>query len=223
MPPERGLPVVAWATVATPFGSALVHAAFLDLGRGEEPPGSNLGPYVAELGAPFGLVPPFNYCSSAVAKWLRVAAETSGQPSPIVGAPLSKATMRQLQEVGLWTPIADMAAFGIPQPGALLIWDMSDPNKPETEQAGHIGVLEALDSFGNPVTIEANHSSVVQRVVRAWDDPRLLGVGPLGGWSQLLVAGPPAPTSAGPFLAFAAGSALAWYGVRRWRRGRFAS
>jgi hypothetical protein len=206
------------------FAQAFVDAARADLGRGEDPPGSNAGPYVEMLGAPWGLSSPFNYCSAGVAHWLDVAEHASGIPKPIAGSTLALMQKPQLQAAGLWVDIDEvrrqLALGKRPAPGAILVFTRKRLGVPEG--AGHTGVLESYRA-DTPIDIEANHTSVVSRVDRFWNDPSLIGVGLLGGWENATsITLPPElvtkPSSNG--LVLVVGVAMGWMGVRWWKQRR---
>jgi hypothetical protein len=163
-------------------GWMVLAEAEADLTAGIREHGHNAGPEIEELYLkPMGLPPGSSYCAAAVCSWIR-RARSKGALVPITGAPGAKATMAQLDAAKLWTPKKKLWAGNL-RPGNLLVWDRSDPSRPETAWQGHIGIVVAV---GREVvwTIEANADrplpcDAVCMLERRLDEPRLLGAGRL--------------------------------------------
>ena len=158
------------------LGEAVLELATEDLDAGvHEDLGPNDGVRIREYLKPFSLPPPQNWCSVAVAAWLREACERYGMEQPIEGSPGAQATMAQMRAAGLWVEPRDITDSDL-TPGAIIVW-----KRPPASWTGHIGVIESHED-GTITTIEGNAGPMADRVVRnerRLDDPLLLGVGRL--------------------------------------------
>ena len=174
-PTEPGGPVVSRGTL----GQAVLEQAMVDFGNNvREDLGRNDGHRIREYLAPWNLKPPQNWCSVAVAAWLRQACELHGLEQPIAGSPGAQATMAQLKKAGLWVAASKITDDDL-QPGNIVVW-----RRPPATWTGHIGLLERM-SGGEMVCIEGNSGSKADRVARMrrrLDDPLLLGIGRLDGF-----------------------------------------
>lgn len=170
------------APVCHTLGEAVLEAAQADLDAGvHEDLGPNDGKRIREYLKPFGLRPPQNWCSVAVAAWLREACEAEDIEPPIAGSPGAQATMAQLRKAGLFVEKRDITADHMTA-GAIVIW-----KRPPLTWTGHIGVLESYDEDTRTMTtIEGNAGPLGDRVWRnngrRLDDPLLFGVGRLDGF-----------------------------------------
>jgi len=165
------------------LGDAVLEAARADLAKGVgEDLGRNDGKRIREYLKPFGLNPPQNWCSVAVAAWLREACERYGIEQPIKGSPGAQATMVQLRKAGLWVDKGKLSDDDL-QPGNIVVWRR--PGGPAWW--GHIGVIaEHHPGSATFATIEGNSGPLGDRVAlvmtRKLNDPLLLGVGRLDGY-----------------------------------------
>jgi hypothetical protein len=134
---------------ATALGQMIEWAAE---GKGETPPGSNLGPWVAEILKPAGLVPPEPYCASAISRAFQLASEKIGVAMPFKYSPGARNLFAQCQQKG-WE--VDKESI---QPGDLIFWRRGTADS----GLGHVGFVEyGLSPNGNIQTVEANHGSTV--------------------------------------------------------------
>lgn len=167
------------------FGLAVLEVAKADLDAGYVEHGKNAGEDIERLYLlPLGLPAGAPYCAAAMTSWIRRACEATGRRSPIPGSSGAKAIMGQFEVLHLWTPRGpDLRPAVVP--GAVLVWDRSDPARPETRFHGHI---EIVCSVGDEVAfcIGGNADCVfdpkgrpmaVCMTERRLDDPRLLGAG----------------------------------------------
>ena len=120
--------------------------------KGEVPPGTNLGPFVAYVLAPMGLAPPQPYCAATISMAFQEAAAQLDRHMPFLNTAGALALFHLGQSKG-WE-IKDTEI----QPGDLIFWHRG----PVESGLGHVGIVEyGLNLNGNVQTIEANHSSTV--------------------------------------------------------------
>jgi hypothetical protein len=128
-------------------GGRMLQIAAAEVGQGEQPPGSNDSPRIAQYRmatAGSGVGPWCAYFAS----W---AAQQAGVPLGEVGQGFGSvdAVAGWAQRTGRWTA----AAPGVlPQPGDLIVWG-----------ASHIGIVESVGPDGSINTIEGNSSNAVSR------------------------------------------------------------
>jgi hypothetical protein len=129
----------------TPAGQAIVALVRGEVGVGEQPPGSNDAPRIAQYRqatAGSGVGPWCAYFTS----W---AAREAGVPLGDAGQGFGR-----VDDVYAWAERAGKAipaGTGTPQPGDLIVWDE------------HIGLVEGVDADGTIHTIEGNSSDQVTR------------------------------------------------------------
>ena len=163
------------------LGEAVLAEALADLDAGiREDLGRNDGHKIREYLAPWGLKPPQNWCSVAVAAWLSRACCLHGLTQPIKGSPGAQATMAQLKRAGLWVPAQRLTSADL-TPGAIIVWQRGKPGS----WMGHIGVVDQPGEDGHVWTVEGNsgpRGDRVARMDRRLGDARLFGVGRLDGF-----------------------------------------
>lgn len=161
------------------LGQAVLEQALVDLDAGvHEDLGRNDGKRIREYLQPWNLRPPQNWCSVAIAAWLRQACEFHGLEQPIAGSPGAQATMAQLKKAGLWVNASKITEDDL-QEGNIIVW-----RRPPASWTGHIALLERV-SGGEMITIEGNSGPKADRVARMrrrLDNPLLLGIGRLDGF-----------------------------------------
>lgn len=171
---------------AAPLGDAIVRAARADLNVREVT--KNDGPRIREYFAESGINPPANWCAASTTTWVREAAAALGLAPPIAGSMQAKKIGDQLRELSAsgaagarWFTAEDIRRDpSLLLPGDAVIWDRSDPAKPETSWYGHVGVVASPASARSFTTIEGNSGQLGDRVAemtRSVDDPRLIGAG----------------------------------------------
>ncbi|EYF01886.1 CHAP domain-containing protein [Chondromyces apiculatus] len=177
--------VVVAAPRRRTFAEALLAHAVADL-EVREDIGPNDGRRIREYFAGSRVTPPANWCAAAVSFWLRAAARELTIPPPIEGSLQAKQIATQLERAaqagrGRWTSAPELrrdpAAL---RAGDVVVWDRSDPAKPETSWFGHVGVVAGGAAGGAFDTVEGNSGPTGDRVARMrrrLDDPRLLGAG----------------------------------------------
>lgn len=156
------------------LGLAVLRFAQADLAADVRETSRNDGPRIREYAARFGLVPPINWCSSALGTWLQDAAKELGIKPPIAGSAGARATMGQFMAAGLWVPWQELTPDDL-EPGNVPIWWRVRRDSWQ----GHIGIIERVDGIVMQ-TIEGNsglRGDRVARMVRSADDVQLLGVG----------------------------------------------
>jgi hypothetical protein len=217
-PPPPTLRIATLAIAKSDFDAAFVEQ------------GNNMGPEIEALYLePLGLAPGTPFCAAAMTSWLRRAEAWTGRKANVAGGALAKGWRAQFIEAGAWKE-APLSAADI-HTGDVLVWDRSQPDKPETAHRGHIGIVDHVTA-DFAYTIEGNASSfnvptplAVTQVERRLDDPRLLGVGRIiaPGDAETVPPGPGRPPSTtswtGP-LAFFAAAAVGFFGVRALRSKR---
>ncbi|MCC6554013.1 MAG: CHAP domain-containing protein [Polyangiaceae bacterium] len=166
------------------FARELVAAAVEDLGVREDL-GRNDGVAIRAFFRGWPVQPPANWCAAAATAWLRRAASRLRVPAPIPGSLKAKEIGAQLADLaaggrGQWFGATELRARPeLLQVGDLVVWDRSDPARPETAWQGHVGVV--VDAGGVSFqSIEGNSGPVgdrVARMSRSLADPRLLGAG----------------------------------------------
>lgn len=197
-----------------PFGAAVLTEALKDqaAGIGEAPGTNNAGPLLAPYFAEFGQSMPQNWCAMAVGTWIRRAAAARDVARPIEGSMGAKATMAQLQRAGAWQSAAALRARpGQLVPGMVVVWDRSDPARPETSWWGHIGIVAEVEASGAFRSVEGNALPHVATIARSLHDVRFLGAGNLDAAAQR-------SSGSGGGLGTVVGAALvvalAWYASR---------
>jgi CHAP domain len=146
----------------TPAGQAIVALVRGEVGVGEQPPGSNDAPRIAQYRqatAGSGVGPWCAYFTS----W---AAREAGVPLGDAGQGFGR-----VDDVYAWAERAGKAipaGTGTPQPGDLIVWDE------------HIGVVESVLPDGRIQTIEGNSSDQVSRRVHDASGDGALGYVRLG-------------------------------------------
>lgn len=146
----------------------------------ESPAGSNAGPYIAKLfkgvernGKPLG-ISRGNYCAAGVSAAL-LACLLPGEVAP--HRPRAGARELFADNPDAYVTATTLRAGWRLNPGDLLLWDRSEPGRPETAWWGHVG--RVIEHDGGPVveTIEANTGTnrAWAKLSRRLDDPRLLG------------------------------------------------
>lgn len=166
------------------IADGIVRAARADLDVREE--GKNDGPRIRQYFEGSNITPPANWCAAATTTWIREAAREAGLRPPIPGSMQAKKIGEQIRELAstgaadaAWHSAEDLRRDpSLLRPGDVVVWDRSDPAKPETSWYGHVGVVA---STGRSFTsIEGNSGQVGDRVAempRTVDDPRLIGAG----------------------------------------------
>lgn len=119
--------------------------------KGEVPPGSNLGPFVAMVLAPASLTPPQPYCASAISMAFKMAAQKVGKDMPFPYSPGALNLWRHLRMDGCTVDESEA------EPGDLIFWRRGDPQK----GLGHVGIVSAGPNDGRVLTVEANRASTV--------------------------------------------------------------
>lgn len=207
------------------LGLAALSEATSDVGIAESCP--NWGPEIKEYLAKVGIDSPKPYCAAAVSDWMVRGSYASQIAPPINPTALAKGLAEQFEAAGRWIPGA--GARDVIRPGMVVVWDRATPEEP---WRGHTGIVEyaADDGFH---TVEANiitgpGAQGVGRLVRPYDDERLMGFGVLSGpmpgetiapalvLLPALASGRPVhPGSIGPLVAgFALGLGAITLGVR---------
>ncbi len=169
---------------ARSFAEALVRAALADVGVREDL-GHNDGRRIREFFRSWPVQPPANWCAAATSFWIRKAAGELGIAAPIAGSLQAKAIMDQIQRAGgvaQWHSAEELRrAPALARAGDVVVWDRSDPARPETSWQGHVGVVLRVDpAAGELETVEGNSGPTgdqVARMRRTLRDPRLLGIG----------------------------------------------
>lgn len=170
----------AWRHYADGLAPTLLvlKSAIADLGVRESSP--NSGPVVDEYLLAVGISPPANWCAAAVSAWIRKGYAARGKASPVRLSAQAKAFISEFERLKRWVPRAELRASiaaSIP-PGSVVIWSRGDP----ASWTGHIGIFERSNPDGSFGTIEGNSGPSgdrVARMIRRFDDPRLLGIGVL--------------------------------------------
>lgn len=164
--------------------SAVLERARRDIGVTEDF-GHNDGLRIREMGRRFGFIPGNNWCAIAVSDWILTGAEHAGVRAPVAGSQGAQALMGQFKAAGKWISASEARKNpSLVQEGMVVVWDRSDPARPETGWYGHTGittsgVVDALRSFS---TIEGNAGPKGDHVVtntRMLDEPKLFGFGRL--------------------------------------------
>lgn len=169
---------------ARSFASALIDAAARDIDVTEDI-AKNDGRRIREYFAGSRVDPPANWCAAAVTFWVRAAARALSVPMPIAGSLQAKVLGEQLAELaargrGAWHTAEELRRNpALLKVGDIVVWDRSDPARPETSWFGHVGLVVEIagETFG---TIEGNsgpHGDRVARMKRTLADPRLIGAG----------------------------------------------
>jgi hypothetical protein len=173
------------------FGEALVAAAVADLGVSEDI-GQNDGRRIREYFSGSRVKPPANWCAAATTTWIREAARAFGVAPPIPGSLQAKQLRDQIREAARrpegaarWHEAEELRRDpGLLRPGMVVIWDRSDPARPETSWQGHVGIVVGRPEGRTFATVEGNSGEQgdrVARMSRSLADPRLLGAGALDG------------------------------------------
>lgn len=158
------------------LGARVVDVARRSLGEREIQP--NRSPIIDAWVQAVGARPGAQWCAAFVSHVLRTAAAELGVSPPVVGSARAKGLMAQFQAADAWWTAAEVRARVLP-PGAVLVWDRSEPAG--TGPEGHTGIAELDGGDGKVTAIEGNTPwEDVRRRVRAKDDPRLLGAGIVG-------------------------------------------
>lgn len=167
------------------LGAALVDVVLEEVGTAEE--GHNDGARIREYDAVVGIEPPANWCA-AFTTWAvygaiqRLGLEAVLTP-PFRGSGAAKGLRDELAGRLAWVPVGQLLeAPRRLRAGDLLVWDRSQPGKPETAGFGHVGIVVGVGriELGEVDTVEGNSGptgETVAAMVRRLDDPRLLGAG----------------------------------------------
>lgn len=161
-----------------PLGERALAWSLEQLGRGEEPAGSNGGPYVRGLlapcergGRPLGLTSG-NWCAA----FASAAARAAGEGAPHGYRAAVAELVADARECGAFVDVIHVRHGGAEaHPGDLAIFarEGGDPRRGGT---GHVGRVEAFDmASGRIVTIDGNHGDRVARVGRRLTDADLVG------------------------------------------------
>jgi hypothetical protein len=174
------------------FGEELVAAALADLRRGvREDLGPNDGRRIREYFAGSRIQPPANWCAAATSTWIREAARAVGVAPPVSGSLQAKELREQIREAARrpgstarWFEVEELRRSpALLRAGLIVVWDRSDPDRPETAWLGHVGVCVRSAAGRSFEAVEGNSGpgDRVARMTRSVDDPRLLGAGLLTG------------------------------------------
>lgn len=160
------------AALTSSLGERALAWAVSQLGQGEQPPGSNGGPYVRELfapceraGRPLGLTSG-NWCAA----FASAAARAAGEGAPHGYRAAVAELVADAREIGAWHDVADGYQ---PRPGDLAILRRAGGD-PRTGGTGHVGRVESVDG-DRLVTVDGNHGDRVARVERRLTDADLVG------------------------------------------------
>lgn len=161
-----------------PLGERALAWSLEQLGRGEEPPGSNGGPWVRELLAPcrrrgseawLGLAAG-NWCAAFASSAMSIVLEPGETPPHGYRAAVAE-LVADARAAGAWHDVAEGAPVW---PGDLAIF-RRDGQDPRTGGTGHVGRVEELHQDGGYTTIDGNHQNAVGRVERRLMDADLVG------------------------------------------------
>lgn len=169
------------------FGEQLVAAALADLGVAEDL-GKNDGRRIREYFAGSRVRPPANWCAAATSTWIREAARVLGVAPPIPGSLQARQLRDQIREAARqpgssarWHEAEELRRDpALLRPGMVVVWDRSDPGRPETSWQGHVGIVVGHPDGRTFATVEGNSGDQgdrVARMSRSLADPRLLGAG----------------------------------------------
>lgn len=146
---------------------------------GEDPLGSDDGPYVRALFEGTGASAPNDWCAAQLSSWLRSAYASLGLAPTIPGSVGAQMFARQLEEaaargLGRWHDASELRRDpGLLVPGMLVFWRRQG-------WRGHCGVPSRVGSEGRFWAVEGNSGERGDRVAEMahrLDDDRLIGAG----------------------------------------------